>query len=237
MLGKDGVRGLFAGLGPVLAGAVPARASYIAALESTKRPAEAAAKRLGASNTTAAGVGNGCAGLAAAAVSMLVYVPVDVVSQKLMVEPPKDAPRPTFSGVLHEVTTGPGGWRGLYRGLGITMLIGLPAGSIWWASYGAAREWLYAAWQDVPELAQKAAAATAAAVATVATIAPLDTIKTHHQLSSSSESAWALATRLVRRDGVASLYAGSTPRMLHLALWSTCLVSVYEELKRACVKR
>ena len=238
MVGANGVRGLFAGLGPVLAGAVPARTSYIAALETTRKPAEEAAKRLGASSTTAAAAGHGCAGLAAAGVSMLIYVPVDVVSQKLMVEPSNGTPRPTFGGVVHEVTSGPSGWRGLYRGLGLTMLLGLPAGSIWWATYGAVREWLSStsAAHHHPELAQKAAAATTAAIATVATIAPLDTIKTHHQLAVGTESATALAARLVRRDGVLSLYAGSTPRVLHLALWSTCLVCVYEELKRTCVK-
>ena len=246
IIGPGGIRGLFAGVGPVLAGAVPARASYILALESVRQPAEGAARRLGADGATAVAAGHGCAGLSAAMVSMLVYVPVDVVSQKMMVTPAQSAATPDspplrlgFMQVLRDVTSGPSGWRGLYRGLGISMVIGLPAGSIWWATYGTARsvisQALGAGYQP-PELAQKAVAATAAAAATVAVVAPLDTIKTHHQLAVGSESVWPLALRLMRRDGFLSLYAGSTPRFLHLALWSTCLVSVYEELKRICVR-
>lgn len=48
MVGSNGVRGLFAGLGPVLAGAVPARAAYIAALEGVRPPAETLWRSLGA---------------------------------------------------------------------------------------------------------------------------------------------------------------------------------------------
>ena len=116
-------------------------------------------------------------------------------------------------------------------------MIGLPAGSIWWATYGAARSAIPGVAGSQHEFVQKAIGATAAATATVAAVAPLDTVKTHHQLSSrSSESAWQLAVRLVRRDGFLSLYAGSTPRWLHLAVWSTMLITIYEELKRSCPK-
>ena len=195
IVGPAGIRGLFAGLGPVLAGAVPARASYILALESVRQPAEGAARRLGADGATAVAAAHGCAGLSAAMVSMLVYVPVDVVSQKMMVTPaqsaaPPDSPPPRvgFIQVLRDVTSGPSGWRGLYRGLGISMLIGLPAGSIWWATYGSARNAIsqvLGSGYRPPELAQTAVAATAAAAATVAVVAPLDTIKTHHQVNQS----------------------------------------------------
>ena len=246
MIGSAGVRGLFAGLGPVLAGAIPARASYIAALEGVKPPAETAARGFGLSNASASFIANGCAGLSAAMVSMLIYVPVDVVSQKLMTANAEATGTATFSGVVGDIVNGPSGWRGLYRGLGISMVIGLPAGSIWWAVYGAARSAipdLFSPAQAPPVLAQTAAAATAAAAATVAAVAPLDTVKTHHQLAVGSaasphanESAFALAARLIRTDGVRSLYAGSSPRFLHLALWSTCLIAVYEYLKKTCTK-
>ena len=123
-------------------------------------------------------------------------------------------------------------------------------GSIWWA-YGDAR---VAQGADgggggggdsgggggvrLSELQQTAASSTAAAVATVLSVAPIDTVKTQHQLATASgETAWQLTRRLVRTDGVLSLYAGTTPRLLHLALWSTCLITIYEELKRRCVRR
>ena len=234
MIGKSGVRGLFAGLGPVLAGAVPARASYIAALEGTRPLAESCAASLGASAASASALGNGSAGLAAALVSMMIYVPVDVISQKMMVHG-----SPGFLEVVRATTAGPNGWTGLYRGLGISLVIGLPAGSIWWATYGAARTSLSTAPSAesaaLSEFGQKALASTAAATATVAAVAPLDTIKTHYQLAATANGSVAtLAVRLVRRDGLLSLYAGSAPRLLHLAVWSTMLITIYEEMKVWC---
>ena len=62
-----GLGGLFSGLGPVLAGAVPARASYILALEGVRPKAEAAARTFGADGPSAAAAGHGAAGFAAAA--------------------------------------------------------------------------------------------------------------------------------------------------------------------------
>ena len=74
-------------------------------------------------------------------------------------------------------------------------------------------------------------------VARVIVTHPLDTIKTHVQLATSnSESSWRLATRLIRRDGLASLYSGFAPRFVHLSLWGTALITIYEELKRVCRK-
>ena len=68
-------------------------------------------------------------------------------------------------------------------------------------------------------------------------MAPLDTIKTHVQLSTTgTESAWRLATRLLRKDGLLSLYAGFGPRFVHLSIWGSCLITIYEELKRVCKK-
>ena len=57
----------------------------------------------------------------------------------------------------------------------------------------------------------------------------------HLQLAAAgAEPAWQLAARLVRRDGLSSLYAGFAPRLLHLSIWSTALVSVYEWLRITC---
>ena len=85
MIAASGLRGLWAGLAPVLAGALPARAAYIVALEGVRPRAAAGARSLGLrEGVQVDAVAHGCAGLAAAAASMLIYVPVDVVSQRLM---------------------------------------------------------------------------------------------------------------------------------------------------------
>ena len=243
MIATSGVRGLFAGVGPVLAGAVPARSAYIVALEGVRPRAADAARRLGLTGVQVDAAAHGCAGLVAAGASMLIYVPVDVVSQRLMMygDPAAAAARglqtqdrPSFQREVRAIVES-SGVRGLFRGLGISMAIGLPAGSIWWAAYGSARTALRGALDGAPDLAHKAVAGTFAAVCTCATVAPLDTIKTNVQLATAStEPTWRLAMRLVRTDGLLSLYAGFGARCLHLSIWGTCLITIYEELRRVC---
>jgi len=41
----------------------------------------------------------------------------------------------------------------------------------------------------------------------------------------------------VREDGLSGLLRGALPRMANSALWGTCMVSVYEYLKRISVKQ
>jgi solute carrier family 25 protein 44 len=235
MLGTGGMRGLFSGVGPVLLGAIPARCSYIAALEAIKVPAERAARAMGADGSVASGFAHGAGGFAAAFVSSLVYVPVDVVSQRMMLEGASGS----LAQTVREVTSGPRGWRGLYRGLGISLMLGLPAGSLWWATYGSVRTALA---DEAPssrgrEFAHKAIASTAAAAVVVSVMSPLDMIKTRVQLlTDSADSPFAIAARLIRRDGVASLYSGSMPRLVYLAVWSTMLITIYEEMKVYCVR-
>ena len=247
MLATSGVRGLFHGVMPVLTGAVPARSAYILALEGVRPKAAAVARgTLGLQGASADAFAHGVGGLAAAGASMLIYVPVDVVSQRMMVagDPTVTALRggastaepPSFAREVRSIVD-TSGVRGLFRGLGLSMLIGLPAGSVWWAAYGSARGALSRSTSlgDASDMAQKSIAGCFAAFCTVSLVAPLDTIKTMVQLEpSSTESTWQLATRLVRRDGFLSLYAGFTPRLLHLSLWGTALITIYEELKRVC---
>ena len=248
MIAASGLRGLWAGLAPVLAGALPARAAYIVALEGVRPRAAAGARSLGLTGVQVDAVAHGCAGLAAAAASMLIYVPVDVVSQRLMMygDPAAAASRgmdvtarPSFTREVRSIVE-TSGVRGLFRGLGISLAIGLPAGSIWWGAYGSARAALgrTPSLCETPDIALKGAAGTFAAFCTCAAVAPLDTIKTHVQLSAAgTESAWRLATRLLRNDGLFSLYAGFGARFVHLSIWGTCLITIYEELKRVCKKR
>ncbi|XP_076884210.1 uncharacterized protein LOC143533255 [Bidens hawaiensis] len=76
VLRHEGFKGLYRGYGTSLMGTIPARALYMGALEMTK-------SNLGC---TTAAIANAAAGLSAAVASQLVWTPVDVVSQRLMVQ-------------------------------------------------------------------------------------------------------------------------------------------------------
>lgn len=120
-----GWRGFFAGLTPSLIGALPARSVYIAALESVRPRARAASEAAGADAVTSASVSNAAAGFAAVLAAQLTYCPTDVVTQRLMVADP--AKGETAASVVRSILAS--GWTGLYRGLGVSLVAHLPAGS------------------------------------------------------------------------------------------------------------
>ncbi|KAK7349278.1 hypothetical protein VNO77_06523 [Canavalia gladiata] len=139
----EGFRALYRGFGTSLLGTIPARALYMTALEVTKSNVGTATVRFGLAEPTAAAIANAAAGLSAAMAAQLVWTPVDVVSQRLMVQGgchsgnPKVAPAfryingiDAFRKILS--TDGP---RGLYRGFGISILTYAPSNAVWWASY------------------------------------------------------------------------------------------------------
>lgn len=143
----EGFRALYRGFGTSLMGTIPARALYMGALEITKSNVGSATLQLGFSEPTAATTANAIAGLSAAMAAQLVWTPVDVVSQRLMVQG-----GPSNSGVSNasvcKYLNGidafrkilkTDGLRGLYRGFGISILTYAPSNALWWASYSVAQ--------------------------------------------------------------------------------------------------
>lgn len=145
----EGFRGLYRGFGTSLMGTIPARALYMAALEVTKSNVGTATVRLGIPEPTAAAIANAAAGLSASMAAQLVWTPIDVVSQRLMVQggfhhdnkKKSTAVNCKYVGGIDAFrkilnTDGP---RGLYRGFGISILTYAPSNAVWWASYSVAQ--------------------------------------------------------------------------------------------------
>lgn len=143
ILKHEGIRGLYRGFGTSLTGTIPARALYMTALEVTKSNVGNFALKMGFPEASVAAVANAAAGLSAAVAAQLVWTPVDVVSQRLMVQGGGDHRKipsgsvckyqngfDVFRKILH--SDGP---RGLYRGFGISILIYAPSNAVWWSSY------------------------------------------------------------------------------------------------------
>jgi solute carrier family 25 protein 44 len=177
VLHHDGPRGLYKGFGTVLCGLIPARILYLGTLEASKSAVLASLLRHPdrISDTAAAGVASFVAGGCGSLAGQLVVVPVDVVSQRLMLMgggpangelPPKAAasaanPQLRTSGlqlVRHILTQE--GVRGLYRGFGASVATFVPSSAIWWSCYGA---WQTALWHQVDRLSARPPAAGAAA--------------------------------------------------------------------------
>ncbi|KAK8513680.1 hypothetical protein V6N13_002409 [Hibiscus sabdariffa] len=143
----EGLRGFYRGFGTSLMGTIPARALYMGALEVTKTSVGTATVRLGFSDTTATAIASAAAGLNSAMAAQLVWTPIDVVSQRLMVQGYNNN---AFSNCRYKngldafrkilYADGP---KGLYRGFGISILTYAPSNAVWWTSYSVANKFIW----------------------------------------------------------------------------------------------
>ncbi|KAK1417022.1 hypothetical protein QVD17_26144 [Tagetes erecta] len=145
ILQHEGFRGFYRGFGTSLMGTIPARALYMGALEMTKSNVGCVTIKMGFSETKAAAIANAAAGLSAAMAAQLVWTPIDVVSQRLMVQGGNSGHTSGLSAVRYNggidafrKIIQADGVRGLYRGFGISILTYAPSNAVWWAAYSMA---------------------------------------------------------------------------------------------------
>ncbi|KAI5431493.1 hypothetical protein KIW84_035615 [Lathyrus oleraceus] len=143
LLKKDGIRGLYKGFATVLAGTIPARIVFLTFLETTKEASFKMVKPFKLSETSQAAIANGIAGMLSAVVSQVVYTPIDVISQKLMVQ--GYSGHAQYSGGLDVARKliRSEGFRGLYRGFTLSVITYSPSSAVWWATYGSSQRFLW----------------------------------------------------------------------------------------------
>ncbi|KAL0380997.1 UNVERIFIED_CONTAM: Solute carrier family 25 member 44 [Sesamum angustifolium] len=245
LLKTDGIPGLYKGFGTVVTGAIPTRVIFLTALETTKAAAFKMVEPFKLSEPTQAAIANGVAGMMASLCSQAVFVPVDVVSQRLMVQ--GYSGHATYNGGLDVVRQiiKADGVRGLYRGFGLSVITYSPTSAVWWASYGASQRFIWrllddgiAAPSEEKIMAVQAAGGIFAAATASCITTPMDTIKTRLQVMGHAKR---LSTRqvvksLIADDGWTGFYRGLGPRFFSMSAWGTSMILAYEYLKRMCAK-
>ncbi|CAI8599437.1 unnamed protein product [Vicia faba] len=154
----EGFRGFYKGFGTSLMGTIPARALYMTALEVTKSNVGSAFVDLGFSVNTATAVASAAAGVTSAMSAQLVWTPIDVVSQRLMVQGGgcgggNGGAKSILANLNSEnyrngldvfrkifYNDGP---RGFYRGFGISILTYAPSNAVWWTSYSMVHRFIW----------------------------------------------------------------------------------------------
>ncbi|CAD6209806.1 unnamed protein product [Miscanthus lutarioriparius] len=245
ILRRDGLRGFYRGFGASLAGTVPARALYMAALEATKSSVGSATVRLGVSEPAASAAASAAAGVSAAVAAQVVWTPVDVISQRLMVQTPASCRYRGGADAFRKILLADG-VRGLYRGFGLSILTYAPSNAVWWSTYAVAQRCLWRAVgtersESCASLmaVQGASAAVAGAAAALVTM-PLDTVKTRLQVMEADAAARPTLASTVRgllkEGGWAACYRGLGPRWGSMSLSAATMVTTYEFLKRLSAK-
>ncbi|XP_038987423.1 solute carrier family 25 member 44-like [Phoenix dactylifera] len=261
ILRHEGLHAFYRGFATSLAGTIPARALYMAALEVTKSAVGSAAFSLGLPEPAASAAAGAAAGLSAAVAAQVVWTPVDVISQRLMVQG-CHLQGPKYLGgldVFRKILSCDG-IRGLYRGFGMSILTYAPSNAMWWASYylsqriiwgglgyyyfsrqeekgsnGGGGEMIRPGYGPVV-VVQGVSAAMAGGAAAVVTM-PLDTIKTRMQVMEGRMTIGRTVRTLMREGGWGACYRGLGPRWASMSVSATTMITTYEFLKRLSAKR
>ncbi|OAY69104.1 Solute carrier family 25 member 44 [Ananas comosus] len=255
ILKQDGVPGIFRGFGTSAIGALPGRVLALTALEVSKDIMMKYSEGSDTNEATQIAVANGVAGLVSTIISCTYFVPLDVICQRLMVQglPGMTKYNGPFD-VINKVLKVEG-FRGLYRGFGLTILTQSPASALWWGAYGAAQ---HAIWRslgygngngnekeekpsELELVTVQATAGTIAGACSSILTTPIDTIKTRLQVmdnyGAGRPSVVKTTKLLLEEDGWRGFYRGFGPRFLNMSLWGTSMIVTYELIKRLSVKR
>ncbi|KAG0626050.1 hypothetical protein M758_2G098800 [Ceratodon purpureus] len=255
LLKTHGLPGLYKGFTTSLMGTIPARAIYMSTLEFTKSNVGTLAKSIGGmSEPGAAAVANAAAGLTASFAAQFVWTPIDVVSQRLMVQGGRGGLATDYRGGIDAFRTilkrdGP---RGLYRGFGLSVATCAPSNALWWASYCMIQRSL---WTTICNQINRGenfepssvmlvgvqgfSASLASGVSAVLTT-PLDTLKTRLQVlkddSGRRPTLRQTLNTLVAEGGWTGFYRGIGPRWASMSMSATTMIITYEFLKRMSTK-
>ncbi|KAL4572340.1 hypothetical protein LXL04_019113 [Taraxacum kok-saghyz] len=260
VLRHEGFRGLYRGFGTSLMGTIPARALYMGALEITKSNLRYTTVKMGLSEVKAAAIANAAAGLSAAVVAQLVWTPIDVVSQRLMVQGGKGTNMRSLRSVMYNggidafsKIIQKDGVRGLYKGFGISILTYAPSNAVWWGSYSMAHRWILGGvlsnndggggikLNSAAVVAGQGLSATIASGFSALVTMPLDTIKTRVQVLDGEDGnrrgvLGQTVRNLVKEGGLSACCRGLGPRWASMSISATTMITTYESLKRMSTK-
>ncbi|KAL6637873.1 hypothetical protein ACP70R_025445 [Stipagrostis hirtigluma subsp. patula] len=245
ILKVDGVPGLYRGFLTVSTGAIPTRIIFLTALETTKAATLKLIEPLKLSEPVQAGIASGLGGFSASLCSQALFVPIDVISQKLMVQGYSGHARYKGGIDVAEKIIKADGLRGLYRGFGLSVITYAPSSAVWWASYGSSQRMIWSALgylhdtEDAPSqlelVSVQATGGVIAGTVTSCVTTPIDTIKTRLQVmdNQNKPKASEVVKRLIAEDGWKGFYRGLGPRIFSSSAWGTSMSACVQKLKRS----
>lgn len=224
----EGVRGLYKGFLVNSFGLLSGQ-FYITTLELIR------ARTKEYSNAVRGFLAGGCASL----VGQTITVPVDVISQKLMVQGQGEntAKLKGASTIIKEIIKSDGPL-GLYRGYLISLMTYAPSSAIWWSSYG-----IYTGLvgniviTGTPHMLVLTMAGTMAGFTTATLTNPLDIMRTRLQVGGGKSAlVFQMFRSLLHEEGPKGLTKGLSARILAMVPSSLVMVLGYETVKRLSLK-
>eukprot|EP01116_Phalansterium_solitarium_P017490 TRINITY_DN4318_c0_g1_i1.p1 TRINITY_DN4318_c0_g1~~TRINITY_DN4318_c0_g1_i1.p1 ORF type:complete len:276 (-),score=46.80 TRINITY_DN4318_c0_g1_i1:319-1146(-) len=229
--------GFYKGFIATTLGVVPANGAYIFTIEAVRATLPSVPIAAVSSEWTSNFVAGGLASVTSSAIS----VPLDIVSQRLMVQDGRThVTQHQYRGVANALATiyRSEGVRGLYRGWGATLVTFGPSSSIWWSTYGALNERMSRAkvLADHP-LAVHGLCGVCAGITSAVLTTPLDVAKTRMQvLNLPNVNILQSMQQIVRQEGWRGLCKGMRPRVLNTVPFSLAMIVIYQHVKELSMR-
>nr|CCA17214.1 Mitochondrial Carrier (MC) Family putative [Albugo laibachii Nc14]CCA23689.1 Mitochondrial Carrier (MC) Family putative [Albugo laibachii Nc14] len=188
-------------------------------------------------------------GAVASLISQTVVVPLDIVSQRLMVSEQLEHQHQkkysnlasaksskSMSSVIRTIYQSEG-LRGFYRGYFVSIATYAPSSSIWWGSYGFILpiyfNWFQSwnidnSWKQV--LAQASSGGTSGVITAILTN-PLDIVRTKRQIYTDYSTMQTLEY-ILKREGSRGLMTGVVARIMSMGPSGLLIITTYELVKR-----
>eukprot|EP00403_Amphidinium_massartii_P028169 CAMPEP_0178402914 /NCGR_PEP_ID=MMETSP0689_2-20121128/17098_1 /TAXON_ID=160604 /ORGANISM="Amphidinium massartii, Strain CS-259" /LENGTH=293 /DNA_ID=CAMNT_0020023851 /DNA_START=65 /DNA_END=946 /DNA_ORIENTATION=+ len=232
----EGALTLYKGMGAVVACAAPAQGLYFSGYEASKAV-------LGGGQSS---VGNFLSGVVAQVCGSLVWVPMDVVKERLQVEGQVKVAE-VYSGSFHAFgqILRKEGLYGLYRAFPIHQMTWAPFNGCYFCIFEKCKQWCidagYADENDrlYPEAQLSSASAAGIIAATITN--PLDVVKTRLQVARANPemfpftNSWQAAKHLLEHEGGAAFMDGAIARAAWLTPRLAICVSIYDWAKAKLV--
>ncbi|KAF0690103.1 Aste57867_18497 [Aphanomyces stellatus] len=228
---QEGFLGLYKGFGASLLNIVIGNL-YITVYEVTN---QFAMENITANPSTA----NFISGATASIINQTVIVPLDIVSQRMMLDGQGSSAAAVKSSSLLEIGRDiyrTQGIRGFYKGYMPSVMTYAPSSALWWGCYGAVWPSYYHAIPFEMDplhkqiLAQAVGGGTAGVITAIATN-PMDVIRTRTQVYT-QYGAMDTVRYLLRNEGARGLMSGAFARVLSMGPSGVLVVSAYELVKR-----
>jgi hypothetical protein len=229
----EGFATLYKGVGIVVASAAPAQALYFSGYETCKR-------FVGKESA----VGSFAAGCTAQLWASVIWVPMDIVKERLQVEGQLKTTENfgSSSNALKQIVKQEG-VAGLYRAYWLHQFTWMPYNGIYFSCYDSVRSYL-GAHTTVPEgLPTNVIAGLIAGTIASVTTSPLDLVKTRLQVQRSNPEIFDYnglidaTLKIVKREGVTALFDGVSSRIMWLTPRFLVAMSMYDYVKKSLTER
>jgi len=242
----EGIRGFFKGLVTTAVGIVPGQFLYITIYEVVRSQLRNFINHK--DNNRVEVFTNFMGGACASLFSSTITVPLDVISQLLMIQDGKVNKR-TYTGGIHacKEIIRTEGIRGVYRGYAASVMVYAPSSALWWSFYSILKRNIMifkdkTRFKGKGDLLCYSACGVTSGIITVTITSPLDVVKTKLQVLSFKQDKTQprmtftnIAKNVWRTEGFKGYFKGVTARMMSITPVSFLLILTYEQVKRMSI--